>query len=200
MPHIQRLDFQNVVLSIDNSMSKIVVFVCPQLYMVLTIDFTDHHRQFLIAWPFTDIHNFHWWLSHPASASAIMIILVAFSSHSHACPQLETSVVLLAVPPVSHITPLASQVSFPQWHGSTGEATCLSFQRTKQPGEENESIGEDKVNRDQRFTESLHYQDLTIRTRWVMSCFEPWLLSALEDLASMLVSLSVFVKLAHTTS
>ena len=39
MPYIQLLDFQDVVLSVDNSMSKIVVFVCPRLYPNLIVKY-----------------------------------------------------------------------------------------------------------------------------------------------------------------
>jgi len=35
MLNIQFSDFQDVVLSVDNSMTKIVVFACPRLYTIL---------------------------------------------------------------------------------------------------------------------------------------------------------------------
>ena len=40
MPRIQFLDFQNIVSSVNNSMTEIVVFVCPQLYIVTGLSVT----------------------------------------------------------------------------------------------------------------------------------------------------------------
>ena len=55
MPIIHFLDLQNVVSSVDNSTTEIVVFVCPQLYVTVHFQFEwNKVLTFLcirLAWP-----------------------------------------------------------------------------------------------------------------------------------------------------